>query len=376
MEQHPKHGNVYLSSVKFTQPDTYYLESKTEYRSYFWEEPIYHPYRPFHYVSNHNLTVAANEETDTEKPATICDAKRLESGGSWIDAADWQQSSPADFYTMFGERADSHTRDDFAFIPNACRIEYKSHARVHQCLAGKTVHVWGDHHVQRLDVRYFFYLIRTSFSNCGYYSRNLEAFRSGDRWCREQQDEDLCNCQVPDAPWWSNTSIPLAMEQDITERVAGNINIHFNPFGTITLHDHRPDVKEHVTKLPRADIVVLSFGNDDIALNRITPRQFEQSFSDLVGHFVENVYPDQTIIVRTPQYFCCGIIPSTSWNSGRSLAFANIIRQITQQFGDRVLLWDIHRLGLPGNTCPGSPDTKRDVIDTENALLWDLLCRW
>lgn len=211
----------------------------------------------------------------------------------------------------------------------------------------------------------------------------MEAFRSGDRWCREEQEEqeqkingNLCGCQVPDAPWWSDPSVPIPILED---NVSTNISIHFKHFGTITLQDHRENVKEQAMKLPRADIVILSFGNDDIALNRLTPQQFEQSFSDIVGYFAQHVYPDQTIIVRTPQYFCCGLVHSTSWNSGRSLAFTNVVRQITRQLsgggGGRILLWDIHRLGLPGNTCPGSPDTKRDVIDTENALLWDLICR-
>lgn len=50
---------------------------------------------------------------------------------------------------MFGEKAGSHAQDDFVFIPNDCRIDYMNDAHVKQCLAGKTVHVWGDRHVQR-----------------------------------------------------------------------------------------------------------------------------------------------------------------------------------------------------------------------------------
>lgn len=136
-------------------------------------------------------------------------------------------------------------------------------------------------------------------------------------------------------------------------------------------------MRQRASQLPRADLVIVGVGNEDIALNRLTPLQFEHSLKEFLTCLVNEIYPEQTIIVRTPQYFCCGTIPSSSWNAGRSRAFMNVVSQQVKEMGDRVLLWDVYRLGVEDNMCvsAGSSYTRRNVINLENQLLWNLICK-
>ncbi|KAI9498165.1 hypothetical protein BDB00DRAFT_867816 [Zychaea mexicana] len=365
LEQHDKHSNVYYSSVYFAHPDVYQLESTTEYRSYFWETPIYHPYRPFHYTSHNSLIVNAAAGIDKSlKPS--CNGY-ISTGSSWINKTEYQRLHPLDFYGMFGDAQEDHVVDDRLFVPDQCRMDYISTSQAIQCLEGKTFHVWGDNNMKR----------------------NLKAF-STPSWCSEKptsnddsssndegQPRCICNddSEGDNDVWGTDTNEPLLIRDTWHDDIA----FHFNPIGSITLDDWQDRVKQRISELPRANIVLLSLGNDDIPLSRMTPRQFWNSFMELTSFLLNEIYSDQTIIVRTPQYFCCGNVHGTSWNSGRSRAFATVIRQAVKLLASErsnVLLWDVHRLGMEDNTCvaSGSAYTKRSVVNIENLLLWNLMC--
>lgn len=157
-----------------------------------------------------------------------------------------------------------------------------------------------------------------------------------------------------------------------------NTNIYYNKVGSITTKDYKKLIKQQAPQLPsKADIVILGFGNDDIPLARTSPKDFAYAFEDLLNEIIHRIYPHQTIIVRTPQYYCCGIFSSSSWNSGRSASFARVARQIVQKLhNDRVLLWDVYKLGIEENSCvaDGSVYSRKHVVNVENLLLWNLLC--
>lgn len=138
-------------------------------------------------------------------------------------------------------------------------------------------------------------------------------------------------------------------------------------------------MKQQAAKLPQADIVILGFGNEDIRERAVSPLHFADAFLDLLNYIAHTVYPTQRIIVRTPQPFCCGTIKGTSWNAGRSAAFTRAVKDGVERLADmkdRIFLWDVHRLGLPENMCvnAGTAYTKRNVINIENLLLWNLVC--
>lgn len=126
----------------------------------------------------------------------------------------------------------------------------------------------------------------------------------------------------------------------------------------------------HVKK---ADHVILGLGNADIQALQVSPEQFKSRFADLLKN-VRQVYPTQQLIVRTPQYFCCGVIPNTSWNAGRSYTFASIVRDVIGQQFPNLLLWDVHLLGTDEHVCQETAYTRRNVINLENQLLWNLIC--
>ncbi|KAG2223820.1 hypothetical protein INT45_001954 [Circinella minor] len=367
LEQHAKHSNVYYSSVFFTHPDTYTLKSTTEYRSYFWETPIYHPYRPFTYYSHNNLivnTLPLQTIVDNNKkpPQPSCNGNIL--SGSWVNKTAYQQLHPLDFYGMFGEAQEDHAADDRLFVPDQCRMDYISTSQAIQCLEGKTFHIWGDNNMKR----------------------NLKAF-SVPNWCSRRtininnsEDNQRCICNddnddFNDGEWATDGNAPLVLQNTWHN----DLSFYFNPIGSITMEDWRQKVKDRAAQQPHADIVIISLGNDDIPLSRMTPRQFWNSFMDLATILLNEVYPDQIVIFRTPQYFSGGTISGSSWNSGRSRAFATVVRHAVKQFARQrkgILLWDVHRLGIEDNTCVGSGSayTKRSVVNIENLLLWNLMC--
>ncbi|KAI8139582.1 hypothetical protein BJV82DRAFT_672553 [Fennellomyces sp. T-0311] len=351
LEQHERQGNIYYSSVHFTHADVYVLKSTTQYRSYFWETPIYHPYRPFGYTSHNSLVVNEVSGTIEKPPLPSCNGHI--STGSWINKTEYQRLRPLDFYDMFGDAQEDHAADDLLFVPDQCRMDYISTSQAIQCLEGKTIHIWGDNNIKR----------------------NLKAFNTPS-WCGSDSTDTrcICNDDFDDDNWGTDDiNAPLM----ITDTWHNDIRVDFNPIGSITLRDLRETIRERASQLPRADLVMISVGNDDITLSRMTPIQFWHSFTDLMAFLVDEVYPEQTIIVRTPQYFSGGTVYGTSWNSGRSRAFATVVRQAVKQLQrPNILLWDIHRLGVEDNTCVGSGSayTKRNVVNIENLLLWNLIC--
>ncbi|CAO3618838.1 unnamed protein product [Cunninghamella echinulata] len=282
--------------------------------------------------------------------------------GVWMDKAVFQSQYPLDFYGMFGPIQEDHAQFGRLFVPDHCRMEYISFGQATQCLMDKVVHVWGDGNIRR----------------------NLKAFQTANRWCKGNKTaECICNDDNEDTensiyPWVNDPMESLS----INKTWYANTNIYYNQVGAIATKDWKKVMKTQVPQLPlKADIVILGFGNDDIPLARITPKEFAFAFEDLLNNIIHHIYPHQTIIVRTPQYYCCGIFSSTSWNSGRSASFARVVRQIVRKLNDnnnnnRVLLWDVYKLGIEENSCvsENSIYSRKHVVNIENILLWNLLC--
>ncbi|KAI8340286.1 hypothetical protein BC941DRAFT_500821 [Chlamydoabsidia padenii] len=331
LHQYPKQANAYYANVYFRHSDAYTLKSTTEYRSYFWEVPIQHKYQPFSFDSS-NMAIITSSSSLNQQHLPPCDPQQpLE--GSW-----------------------RNNTDHYQFIPDHCELANTQQGLAVgplDCLQHKTIHVWGDANTRR----------------------NLKAL-SSPYWCNIYDDPEqscICNDDSDDPthslyPWVTNHNIPLQFGQDTT--------VYYNSLGTITLEDWRNEIQHRVeTQLAPANVVIVNMGNDDVPLSRMKPHQFARSLSDLLYHLQHNVYTNgETIIVRTPQFFGTGQHYQTSWNAGRSRAFANVVRDLAN--GSRLLLWDTHQLGLEYNTCryQGTIYTKRNVIDIENQLLLGLLC--
>ncbi|KAG0180468.1 hypothetical protein DFQ29_000613 [Apophysomyces sp. BC1021] len=333
LQQHPKQFNAYFAPVYFARADTYRLESTTEYRSYFWETPVYHLYKPLDFSSQNVLRVTRR----TTKVPTLpqCDARRPEHlDGIWVES-----TTNADVY-------DEDAKKDIEFVPNQCHLDRSSV----QCLEQKTIHVWADANTRR----------------------NLKAFASGDQWCNDADSPCICDDDdenPADYPWLADPQVPLSID--------GGNKVYFNPVGSITTKNWQSDIAMRAKTLPSADIVILSFGNEDIPLSRLTPSQFLSSFKNLASHLVNEVYPHQLIVIRTPQYFGRGTLRHTSWNAGRSAAFSTVVQQtVTGLNSTRVALWNTHKLGMVDSTCTfaGTPYSRRDVVTVENVLLSNLIC--
>lgn len=223
----------------------------------------------------------------------------------------------------------------------------------------------------------------------------MKAIKSGKNWCnideikniknREERNEKLkcaCNDDHEDSaeyPWIDNPHNPL----ELTNSWDVDSKIYFNNIRE-TIGNHQSGISQSIKDfvanetIPRADIVIVGLGNADVEAIQVSPEQFASSFKQFLTQLRQEIYPDQKIIIKTPQYFCCGTILASSWNTGRSLAFTLSVRDAVRELHDNnVLLWDVHTLGTNETTClsnGGSSYSKRNVVNVENLLLWNLIC--
>ncbi|GAA5811367.1 hypothetical protein MFLAVUS_004801 [Mucor flavus] len=378
LQQDPHHSNAYFTAIKFRYPDTYHLNAINEYRSYFWESPVSHSYHPNSFESQNKLIVRpinTSIRAGLNQTLELCDLKSstTEFKGAWLDKQVYGSRNSLQFFKAYENSEKMYTVNNKVFIADNCTLQYKSSGKGEQCLGKSNVHVFGDNNIRR----------------------NLKALRSRNNWCnidqiskiknkkeREEKMKCACNDDAEDTtgyPWVNNPYLPLIL----TNSWDVDSNVYFYSIQQ-TMVNNQPEISQSIKEfsanhtIPHADIVVLGLGNADIEAIQVSPNQFSTSFYQFLKHLRKNIYRKQKIIVKTPQYFCCGTIDATSWNTGRSLAFTIGVRNVVQSLNDdNVLLWDVHSLGTDETTClsdSGSSYSKRNVINVENMLLWNLIC--
>ncbi|KAI9483176.1 MAG: hypothetical protein EXX96DRAFT_557156, partial [Benjaminiella poitrasii] len=359
LEQHPTQPNAYFAPVRFSHPDVYQLHGLNEYRSYFWESPILHTYRPFQFISENKLIVQQRE-----KPQLLPECNTTSIRGAWVDSTVFSQKHTSIFYSMF-ENSESEfmdQEDSKIFVPDECHLTFKSTGYAARCLNKKSIHIWADDNIKR----------------------NLKALHfNGQQWCdditSEQLERPRCDCHEDDDdpalyPWAHDPSIPFVLNNAL----GIHTEFYYNTISENIVYN-APNILNRIKSVDHnntADIVVIGLGNKDIEGFRILPEQFAYNFRNLITTLRHEIYPRQKIIVRTPQYYCCGApLKGTSWNNGRSVVFTKIIRQIVQGL-ENVFVWDVHMLGTDENTClsEGTSYSRRHVVHMENQLLWHLLC--
>lgn len=213
----------------------------------------------------------------------------------------------------------------------------------------------------------------------------------GNKWCnveaiskitskseKRKQSACICNDNGEDNskyPWVTNPHVPLELDNSLGidtkifyNNVAGSLAAN-----NIQIFERMKEYTTTNTTI-KADVVIVGLGNDDVQAHKVSPDDFVNAFQEMLVN-VRHVYPTQSIIVRTPQYFCCGTLYTSSWNTGRSLTFSNTVRNLVGSF-DKMLLWDVHRLGTEETTChsQGTSYSSRNVINMENQLLYNLIC--
>ncbi|KAG2236994.1 hypothetical protein INT48_001761, partial [Thamnidium elegans] len=376
LQQDPYHSNAYFTAIKFQHPDTYHLNAINEYRSYFWESPVSHSYHPNPFESQNKLIVRpinTSIRAGLNQTMEICDLKNstTELKGAWLDKL--VHESSLELFKTYENSEKMYTVNNKVFIADSCTLQYKSNGKGEQCLGKSNVHVFGDNNIRR----------------------NLKALPSRNNWCnvdqirkiknkKEREEKMKCTCNddaedTTEYPWVNNPYQPL----QLTNSWDVDSNVYFYSIQQ-TMVNNQPEINQSIKEfsanhtIPHADIVIIGLGNADIEAIQVSTNQFETSFNQFLKHLRKNVYRKQKIIVKTPQYFCCGTIDATSWNTGRSLAFATGVRNVVQSLNDdNMLLWDVHSLGTDETTClsdSGSSYSKRNVINVENLLLWNLIC--
>lgn len=113
--QHPTSTHAYFAQVQFPHHGTYSLETSVEYRSYFWEYPEMHPYRPNRFVSKNQLMV--RPKNTMQLPCVM--------GGLLKDTSMWRKQS----------------NGEWQFLPH-CRL-------VQGCAFPHNIHIWGDEFMRR-----------------------------------------------------------------------------------------------------------------------------------------------------------------------------------------------------------------------------------
>ncbi|CAO0797618.1 unnamed protein product [Mucor circinelloides] len=328
LQQHDKQSNVYYASVKFSQHGVWSLDTSVEYRSYFWEQPGIHHYRPNRFTSRNRLTVykKPNEKSETKDSLVEqyggCD---FTEAFALKDSAWIQKEYAQDLDNVRFEGANS------VFSPS-CQFDFER-----SCFQSRlSLHIWGDHHLKR----------------------NLQHL-IGDR-----PSTDMCNEEQQ-----PSYGIDSPIFHDMTE-------IHFGEINTDIVDNHQRwklDMQGISRRLPKADVVILGVGNLDMNNMRQHPNDFAKVFMSFLDYTVNDVYPNQRIIVKTTQYFAGH---AGGLNYGRSEAYANIIRSaiasLSEQDKQRVILWDTHQLGYKQNQCGDSLFSHSHVVDIENAILSNL----
>lgn len=145
MQAHKTQTNAYFAPVKFTQADTYKLDAVDEYRSYFWEAPILHNYKPYRFQSQ-NYLIVAESETLTTLP--ICQ-NDTDIHGTWVNATVLKNSNGKSMYAMFENSQKDFIHNGKVFVPDNCQLEFKSTGQAAVCLGTKTVHIWADNNLRR-----------------------------------------------------------------------------------------------------------------------------------------------------------------------------------------------------------------------------------
>lgn len=206
--------------------------------------------------------------------------------------------------------------------------------------------------------------------------RNLKAIKfNGAQWCKDEEEDCTCNDDHEDTlayPWLQSPYTPMTIDNGLGNSTLIYYNNIQQSIDPLDLTHQMSTFIKNETLVKKADYVLLGLGNADVQALQVSPEQFKARFTQLLDQ-VRQVYPTQKLIIRTPQYFCCGVILNTSWNAGRSYTFASIVRDIMNQHSD-LLLWDTHLLGTDENLCSETTYTKRNVINLENQLLWNLIC--
>lgn len=148
LQQHHQQANAYFAAAKFQQAETYKLKAISEYRAYFWESPVSHPYRPHEFQSKNKLVVRPNAEN---KKIHFCDLKgnTTEFTGAWVDTKAYQSAHSQDFFASYENVEDDYAINGKVFIPNDCKLEFRSNGEGAQCLGKKVVHVLGDNNARR-----------------------------------------------------------------------------------------------------------------------------------------------------------------------------------------------------------------------------------
>jgi hypothetical protein len=148
LQQHDQQPNAYFAAAKFLQADTYRLKAISEYRAYFWELPIVHAYRPHEFKSQNKLIVRPSVE---KKNVPFCNLKSNTTNlvGTWIDKTAYESNHGQDLFFSYENSENDYSMDNKVFIPNNCKLPFKSSGEGAQCLGKKTVHVLGDNNVRR-----------------------------------------------------------------------------------------------------------------------------------------------------------------------------------------------------------------------------------
>jgi hypothetical protein len=150
---------------------------------------------------------------------------------------------------------------------------------------------------------------------------------------------------------------------------------HFLQAGTISTTDWPARFAEWIAKLPEADVVIFSVGNEDIASLQVEPQAFKDSLAAFSKALLA-AYPTQRIVIRTPRQFGGALLQGTSWSAGRSQLFAKLVTDQFQHLPN-VVFWDIAKFGVADHTCLQATNNNyahRQLVSVENLLFWNAVC--
>ncbi|KAI7906614.1 uncharacterized protein BX663DRAFT_199337 [Cokeromyces recurvatus] len=312
------------------------LETRVEFRSYFWKQPSLHRYLPLDFKSSNQLTVTStNDIKVSHKTRCIGSATK----GVWQLISGKHVFMPS--CQLFDVR-----RDDCPQLP-------------------KVIHAWGDFHLKRNILSMKKEMIMSSSSSP--LEDNDVSFCDDTHYFYEDEEVSFLSSALVDKPVLLNNNTMAVYFGDMSHvKITEEAMLH---------HRWKLNILQIARRLPKPNVVIIGTGNEDLSSGQQNPIEFAKAFSSFLEFIVTEIYKNVSIIVKTTQYATHG---SKGWNYGRSLAYSNIIRSTVASLvaqDKQVMLWDTHQIGFKENECQSKGFiSNHNVLEIENNLLFQLLC--
>ncbi|KAI8325001.1 hypothetical protein GQ54DRAFT_255435 [Martensiomyces pterosporus] len=386
--------HVYEGELRLYDSDVFTLAGTLEYREAKWNyeppatEPFEYKPEPVGVPDNAHIEVAVPQTSphhiNNYLNLPLC--RQSDEPGRWLP----QSSLP-----FTAESQSLPTVQGRVWLPYRCRLKGYSYSAFLQCLDTNrpmspdrgetyTIHWFGDTNTRR----------------------SLKKITSLGKWCSGgHSNKQFCECDDSGEVFSRFTgqnsvrdTLLLLNDEDggwstmengepQSRKVEGPLTrIYYHRWEGLTIFNGG-DWKvtfdgSNIGKYPRADLVVVSLSTMDAAFAPFL--EYTRALNQLI-EFLKQHYDERTIVLRSPQYFCCtapGGSPLRRVQKDRNRLYGEYTKRLFEHhFKSLVHIWDVSSIaeGLPLDQRKDMAkcvinSVPSDMVDVENHVLFNGLC--